>query len=322
MTLRDRLSLSRREWLRRGSLSLGAAVTASTATAAFGTAPPQAAAPFRYCLNTATIHGQKLSLAAEARIAAQAGFQAIEPWLGEIDDYVKQGGSLDDLRKEIADMGLSVESSITFSEWISDAVDRSPQGLEAWRRDMDRVARIGGKRICAPPSGATKVAEPDLGKIARRYRRLLELGRQFGVVPQLELWGRSKTLGRLGEIAYVVVEADHPDACALLDVIHIYRASPGFSGVRMFSSQALHTFHINDYPAVPPRETITDAERVFPGDGVAPLAALLRDLRAIGFGGVLSLELFNHEYWRRDALDVARTGLEKMRAVAAKAMAG
>jgi sugar phosphate isomerase/epimerase len=184
---------------------------------------------------------------------------------------------------------------------------------------MDRVARIGGQRICAPPGGATRVADTDLAKIARRYRRLLELGRQFGVVPQLELWGRSKTLGHMGEIAYVVVEADHPDACALLDVIHIYRASPGFSGVRMFSSQALHTFHINDYPAAPPRETISDAARVFPGDGVAPLVPLLRDLRAIGFHGVLSLELFNHDYWKRDALDVARTGLEKMQAIAAQA---
>ncbi len=299
---------------------MGAAVTASTTAAAFAAAPPQAAESFRYCLNTSTIRGQKLPLAAEARIAAKAGYQAIEPWVGEIDHCLEQGGSLEDLKKQIADLGLSVESSIGFSDWISDEAERSPQGLEAWKRDMDRVARIGGKRICAPPSGATRIAETDLAKIAWRYRRLLELGRQFGVVPQVELWSHSKTLRRMSEIAYVVVEADHPDACALLDVIHIYRGSPGFSGVRMFSSQALHTFHVNDYPADPPREAITDVDRVFPGDGIAPLAALLGDLRAIGYRGVLSLELFNQDYWKRDALDVARTGLAKMRAVAAGAI--
>jgi sugar phosphate isomerase/epimerase len=319
MTHPDRLPLSRREWLRRGGLSLGAAVTASATAAAFAAALRQTAEPFRYCLNTATIRGQKLPLPAVARIAAKAGYQAIEPWVGEIDDYVNQGGSLADLKKQIADLGLSVESSIAFGDWISDEAERSPQGLETCKRDMDRVARIGGKRICAPPSGAKKVADTDLAKIARRYRRLLELGRQFGVVPQVELWSHSKTLHRMSEIAYVVVEANHPDACALLDVIHIYRGSPGFAGVRMFSSQALHTFHINDYPAHSPRETLSDAARVFPGDGIAPLAALLGDLRAIGFRGVLSLELFNHDYWQRDALEVARTGLEKMRAVAATA---
>jgi sugar phosphate isomerase/epimerase len=72
---------------------------------------------------------------------------------------------------------------------------------------------------------------------------------------------------------------------------------------------------MNDYPAQPPRAEITDAHRVYPGDGVAPLRELLRDLRRIGFRGALSLELFNREYWTQDALAVARTGLEKMRAV-------
>ena len=34
------------------------------------------------------------------------------------------------------------------------------------------------------------------------------------------------------------------------------------------------------------------------------LAEMLRDLRRIGFRGVLSLELFNREYWQQDALAV------------------
>jgi sugar phosphate isomerase/epimerase len=72
---------------------------------------------------------------------------------------------------------------------------------------------------------------------------------------------------------------------------------------------------MNDYPAVPGRAEITDAHRVYPGDGVAPLPAMLRELRRSGFRGVLSLELFNREYWKQDALAVARTGLEKMQAV-------
>ena len=39
------------------------------------------------------------------------------------------------------------------------------------------------------------------------------------------------------------------------------------------------------------------------------------------FCGMLSLELFNRTYWEQDALEVARTGLEKMRASVRKAMA-
>jgi sugar phosphate isomerase/epimerase len=70
---------------------------------------------------------------------------------------------------------------------------------------------------------------------------------------------------------------------------------------------------MNDYPAAPPRPEITDAHRVYPGDGVAPLKAILGTLAAIGFRGTLSLELFNRDYWQQDPLEVARRGLAKMR---------
>jgi sugar phosphate isomerase/epimerase len=179
---------------------------------------------------------------------------------------------------------------------------------------MDVVRQIGGTRLAAPPVGATNQADLPLPRIAERYRALLELGDQMGVVPQLELWGFSRTLGRLSECAYVAVETSHPQACILADVYHLYKGGSNFAGLHLLSGDALNIVHMNDYPAQPPRATITDAQRIYPGDGVAPLRTLLRDLRRIGFRGVLSLELFNREYWTQDALTVARTGLEKMRA--------
>ena len=78
---------------------------------------------------------------------------------------------------------------------------------------------------------------------------------------------------------------------------------------------AIHVFHVNDYPAKPARATnLTDADRVYPGDGIAPYKTLLRNLRASGFQVMLSLELFNRQYWKEDLLTVARTGLQKMKA--------
>jgi 2-keto-myo-inositol isomerase len=83
----------------------------------------------------------------------------------------------------------------------------------------------------------------------------------------------------------------------------------------------MNCFHMNDFPATPPRETISDAHRVYPGDGVAPITQILRELLSTGFNGALSLELFNRSYWEQDALTVARTGLEKMKAAVATAIA-
>jgi sugar phosphate isomerase/epimerase len=316
----ERCQFNRREMIRW----VGAGVAAGAAAGLPAMAPAAerpTADEFRYCLNTATIRGQKLPLAEEARIAAKAGYQAIEPWIQEIVDYARGGGSLPDLKKQIADLGLSVESAVGFTNWISDEADRGPGGFEQYKRDFEVLAAIGGKRLCAPPSGAASRWPSNLFDVAERYRKLLALGRQAGIVPQVELWGHSKTLSRMGEVALVMVESGDADASAVLDVFHIYKGGSDFGGLRSFNGASLHSFHMNDYPADPPRETITDASRVYPGDGVAPLAAVMRDLRLIGFRGVLSLELFNRDYWSQDALAVAQRGLEKMRALVAKALA-
>jgi 2-keto-myo-inositol isomerase len=266
-------------------------------------------------LNTSTIRGQKLSIVEEVAIAAQAGYQGMEPWIDELERYAATGGSLEDLGKRFRDAGISVESAIGFFDWIVDDADRRKKGLEAARRSMELVRRIGGKRLAAPPVGATDQPLNDLRIVADRYRALLALGDQTDVVPEVEVWGFSRTLGRLGEAACVAIETGHPKACILPDVYHLYRGGSDFGGIKLLAPSAIHVFHFNDYPAEPLRTKLTDADRVYPGDGVAPLRTLLRDLAAGGFRVTLSLELFSRKLWNQDPLTVARTGVEKLKAV-------
>jgi 2-keto-myo-inositol isomerase len=307
--------LSRRQWL-----GVAAAAAASTAVPA-SAAPSRHGGPFRYCLNTSTIREQKLGIVAEVELAAKVGYDGIEPWIRELDEYVQQGGSLSDLRKRIADAGLTVESAIGFAAFLHEDPAERQKGLEEARRSMDLVRQIGGTRIAAPPVGVTDKTGLDPFALAERYYQLCELGQRMEVLPQLELWGFSKTLSRLGEVAFTGIEAAHPAACLLLDVYHIYKGGSSFAGLTWCPGTRMYCFHMNDYPADPPRETIADRHRVYPGDGIAPLGDVLRTLHAIGFRGALSLELFNPEYWKQDAELVARTGLEKMRAAVQRAFA-
>ncbi len=311
------MALNRREWLASAGVLTGAGLLAGKTQAGEETPPPK----FRYCLNTSTIRGQKLGIVREVEVASGAGYDAIEPWVRDVDQYAKAGGSLKDLRKQIEDAGLTVESAIGFAQWIVDDPEKRKDGLEQAKRDMDTLRQIGGIRIAAPPSGATNQTDLNLMEAARRYRALLEAGENIGVVPQVEVWGFSKSLSRLGESAFVAIEAGHPKACLLPDVYHIYKGGSDFAGLTMFGPRAIHVFHINDYPGDPPRATISDKHRVYPGDGVAPLDEIFQTLAKIEFAGVLSLELFNPLYWKEDALSVAKTGLEKMRAAVQKAFA-
>ena len=270
-------------------------------------------ANFKYCLNMSTIRGQELGLIKEIEVAAKAGYTAVEPWIRTIRAYMDEGGSLKDLKKRIDDLGLTVESAIGFARWIVDDPAARAKGLEEAKSDMDILAQIGGTRIAAPPAGATKEGGLDLLAAAERYNALLEVGDEMGVTPMVEVWGFSKNLHRLGQAVFVAIESGHPKACLLPDVYHIYKGGSDFTGLKMLSQTSVPAFHINDYPADPPWEAIGDKDRVYPGDGIAPLGSIFRTLANINPNMVFSLELFNPTYWEKDALDVAKTGLRKMK---------
>jgi sugar phosphate isomerase/epimerase len=316
--------LSRRNALRQTGLLLGAAVAGTQLPAiAAETAPAGRgnSRPFRFSLNTATIRGQKLGIVKEIEVASKAGYDGLEPWVESVQQYVKEGGTLPDLRKRISDAGLTVEGAIGFPEWIVDDDARRAQGLERAKREMDLIAQIGGIRFAAPPAGATDLPKLDPLKAAQRYRALLEAGDQIGIVPELELWGFSKNLNRLGECVWVAMETGHPKACVLADIFHMYKGGSDYRGFHLLGPSTLQVLHLNDYPGEPPADKINDSYRIFPGDGVAPVTDILRFLHQTGGQKVLSLELFNRKYWEQDPLEVAKAGLAKMKATAEKALA-
>src|SRR5262245_20052959 len=315
---------SRREWL------AGVAGTAALAVTAQGVQPVASVkSAFGFCLNTSTVRdkdGKSRPIAELVEIAAKAGYDAIEPWTSEIDEYLKTGGTLQDLRKRIEQAGLKVADVIGFSEWIVEDEARRKKGLEQAKRDMGWAAEIGSPRIAAPPVGATggaskrddpKFTQPviDLLAAADRYRALLDLGKSMGVTPVVEIWGFSRTLRRLGEALCVATECGDQKACILPDVYHLYKGGSDFAGLSLLAGRAVGIFHVNDYPKID-RDKITDADRVYPGDGIAPLKDVFTTLRAMNYSGFVSLELFNREYWKQDPNEVAKTGLAKTKAAA------
>lgn len=317
----DLLSSSGGAMPRRELLSLTGIAAAGLALAkpdvAAGSEP--ASGRFLLGLNMSTIRGQELDAAAEIEVAGKAGYEAIEPWFRKLNEYVAQGGSLKDLRKRIDDHGLKVTSAIGFAPWIVNDSDKRAAGLEEAKRDMDMIAQLGGTRIAAPPAGVGKDEVVNLDDAAVRYRDLLDLGVEMGVTPQVEMWGGNPTIGTVEKALYVAIASGHPDACFLGDVYHTYKGGSSFDSLLLMGPHALQTYHMNDYPADPPRETIKDEHRVFPGDGIAPLTELLRNFKKVGAWPVLSLELFNRSYWEMDALECATLGLEKMKSAVAAA---
>jgi sugar phosphate isomerase/epimerase len=300
--------------MNRRQVLAGIATATAVATVPMVSSAAAKRESFKYALNMSTIRGHKLGFMKEIEVASKAGFPHVEIWINSLQEYLKNGGTTADARKHLNDSGVIVEDAIGFAPWIVDDAATRTKAVEQLKQEMGILAEIGCTRIAAPPMGATNEPGLDLKKAADRYRTILELGDTMGVVPHLELWGFSKNLSRVSELLYVATESGHPSAKVLMDVYHLYRGGSGLEQVAWVGKPFIEIFHMNDYPASPPRDTIKDSDRVYPGDGVGPLSQLLRTLKNPEKPVILSLEVFNPAYYAQDALVVAKTGLAKMKA--------
>lgn len=280
-----------------------------------GQATPPPKSSFVYCLNMSTIRGHNLGFAKELEVAAKAGFRSVEIWMDSLQKFLEGGGKITDARQRINDLGLKVENAIGFAPWIVDDDATRTKGIEQLKREMELLAQLGCNRTAAPPMGATKEPGLHLKRAAERYRAILELGQQTGVVPQLELWGFSQNLNRLSEVMYVATESGHPSARLLLDVYHLFKGGSGTDSLHLVGKGGIEIFHVNDYPAGADPATITDADRIYTGDGAAPVRRIIEALRPPDRPLIISFEVFNKTYYAQDPLMVARTALAKMKAV-------
>jgi sugar phosphate isomerase/epimerase len=276
--------------------------------------------PFKTALNASTLFPFELDIPRQVEVAAAAGFEGIELWLKDITAYADAGGSLEQLRTQIADAGLTVANAIGFFPW-ADADDTTREhGFVQAEREIELLAALGCVAVAAPPFGS--VAGITLEAMAGHFARLVELGRRIGVEPYLEFWGRAPRLSRLSEAVYVALESGVTGAKLLLDPFHMYVGGSQLSAVSYLQGDMIGIVHVNDYPAHPERATITDAERRFPGEGIAPSRELARLLYRAGYRGYLSLELFVNDYGAASALDVARRGREALLATYRVEMSG
>ncbi|SDM80674.1 Sugar phosphate isomerase/epimerase [Daejeonella rubra] len=271
--------------------------------------------PWPVCLDTATI--RPASLKDKVKIAAKAGYDAIEPWDGELQKFEAEGGSLKDLGKEIKDLGLFVPSVIGLWNALPPTKDLWESSLKDTRNRMRMAADIGAEHIQTIPN---TVGENYSQKwVADRYRDIIEIGiNEFKIYPAL-VFVKYFPVKTLGQAAGIAMDANHPHAMIIPDVYHMYISEGGFEAIKLLRGEMIAIFQFNDAPASPALAQLNDEHRVYPGDGILPLEQIFKDLKGTGFKGCVSLEIYNPEYWKGDLQKVAETGLRKTLEVFQKA---
>ncbi len=288
---------------------LGVSMLGMSGCVICGNRPPRP----KFSMNASTIRGYKLSLKEQVKAVVAAGYDGFEPWLKDIH-AARADGSFADTVKIARDVGLQFVNGIAFGQWVHPDAKVRAAGLEETKRDMAALAEMGCPRIAASMFGVQKAGSPKLGaaEIAERFAALCDLGDKMGVQPLLEYWGHSVNLSRLEDALDVLARVKRPGTAVLADVYHTYRGGGDFATFARLTPEQLPVLHVNDYPSTKPRTELTDADRVWPGDGIAPWKELFATLCEQRLEPWLSIELFNPAYWRTTPSDTLRTGIEKM----------
>jgi 2-keto-myo-inositol isomerase len=249
---------------------------------------------------------QTADLATDIRVAGQAGYDVIELRDNKLDQFLAQG-SLDDVSRMLREAGVAA--------WTINAIDRvgvdgaaSTARAVARCRELSRYAQaIECPWVLVVPGTTEGRTDAQVtSDTVAALRDMADAASEFGISVAFEFMGFPWAAVRDVAGAWAIVQgANRPNLGIIVDTAHSYAGGSTLESFREVDPERLVVLHINDVEDVA-KPDITDGHRLYPGEGVIPLQDILGAVRATGWDGVLSVELFREEYWRQDPLAVAR----------------
>ena len=253
------------------------------------------------CLDTATLD-KGIGLEDKLRLAAEAGFDCVEPWDRELDQYEKQGGNLKDIKSLVADLGLYIPSVIGLWNSMDASEESFKTRLDEHRNRLRMVSAIGSRKVQVIPNMKLKDSF-DHNVASWCYRQILEMviedyGMEGAGIVFLNFFS---PLSSIADATKVAFGADHKKAQIIPDTFHMFLGKSKLVNFNHLQGDFITIFQFSDCPAgVEPHGRHDDKIRVLPGDGVLPLVETLKTLKRINYKGPISLELYNPEYRARD----------------------
>ena len=248
--------------------------------------------------------------ATDVRVYSAAGFRAMELWLAKVEHYLESGHSLTDASALLSDYGLKAAAACAQgSLMIAEGEDRK-QALTAFQRRLEIMQALGCGTLIVPaealPQPLPRPTDSLYALATQRFGEACDLAQPYGVSLALEFIKGPRLAGTPLTAQSIAVNCGRANAGVLFDTFHFYAGYGKLEDLSTLDVSRVLFVHVNDAPGAIPREALTDKDRVFLGDGCFPLNAILQALRAGGYRGHYSLELFNDAVWALDPAEAAQ----------------
>jgi 2-keto-myo-inositol isomerase len=282
-----------------------------------GVAMAQTARPGKMTLsihqNTSRGAGYRKSLEGWAK----AGIKFVEVTDVLLDEFLKTD-TLAAAKSVLTDLGLTPVSSAAVlpDMWIPGPARQT--SLDTWKRRCEQFSTIGLQKIYCPSITNRPVTADDFKATPGCIREAGDIAKQFNLTAMIEFARTSTHLSTLRSSLTVIREAAHANVRPMLDFFHFWSGMSKFEDLDLIRPGEIAHVHFQDILDTP-RELMDNNGRVIPGDGGAPVVAILKKLAEKQYSGALSVELFLMELQQGDPYEVASRIKQKCEAVMRRA---
>jgi 4-hydroxyphenylpyruvate dioxygenase len=240
--------------------------------------------------------------------ASAARFDAVEIFE---NDLLHFPGRPDEVRRVAADLGLSIALYQPFRDFEAVPRERLQRNLDRAEKKFDVMQELGASMMLICSSVAPDVIDDD-AVAAEDLARLAERAAQRGIKLGYEAlaWGRQV---RDYRHAWRIVEmANHPSLGLIVDSFHTLAIDDDLTDLGSIPSERIFFVQVADAPRLQ-MDLLSWSRhfRCFPGQGQLDVPGFLAPIVASGYGGPLSLEIFNDDFrsasTRRTAIDGIRS---------------
>lgn len=247
---------------------------------------------------------------------AHAGFKGIGLRYDQFEQYLAQGGTLDEVRGWLSEYGLRIAEAAFLAEWQYHGglplVSRRQRGGGADETRERLLHRLHAfLRHCEQFECANVTAVPalretgELAVAAEEFASLCDLARPYGVRLCLEFMGTSPQISTLASATELVNLANRANGGVLIDTFLFHQGGSLVSDIERIAPERIFNVQLADAKDKPAAQLDMLADRLFPGEGVVPVQAIVNALLARGYDGWWTVELFNPDFARIDRASLA-----------------
>ena len=246
-------------------------------------------------------------LETDIKAASQAGFELIEIWAAKLREFLKTK-TVSELKTLLDNANLE-PYSINSIEHIT---FRSTEDYQKIKAECEELSSIAGAINCpyvvvVPgklPENATKEEIAD--ESVKVLNELADIAEKHNVSLAFEFLGQTDcSVQTLDFCKEIVEKVNRKNVGLVIDSFHFYAGNSTFEAIDALDADKLFIFHINDAENLS-KENLTDAHRLYPGEGILPLKEIKAHFDKIGYDRMVSIEIFRPEYWNQDPFEVAR----------------